>query len=155
MSIIQKAVIFAKKEYIKNDPRHRWGHIKDIRKRALEIANQLDDVDYEILELAVIFHDINYHTSSTFKENYDRHVEASAEMAEKFLTENNYDESKKILVVQAILDHSTPYRKKHGDSVILEGKILYDADKSFFMKNGENNEYYNLLYLKETKKLIE
>ena len=83
MHIIQKAEEFAKKEYKKNDSFHQWSHIQNVLKRALEIAEQLKDVDYEVLKLAIIFHDIDYR-------KYETHVEASIEVAETFLKKEGY-----------------------------------------------------------------
>ena len=90
MDIIKVSEQFAKKEYIKNDPMHRWLHIESVMKRAIEIASKIKDVDIELLKLAVIFHDIDYHSKETFKENYDAHVENSICVADKFLNKNGY-----------------------------------------------------------------
>ena len=52
-----------------------------------------------------------------------------------------------------MLDHSTPHRKKLGDSKVIE--VLYDADKSIFLTTLESyKKYFNLLYLDETKSLV-
>jgi len=155
MGIIEKAEKFAKEEYKKNDPIHRWGHIIAVRKRALEIAKHVKDVDYELLNLAVIFHDIDYNSEETYKENYKNHPDNSVKLAEKFLRDNNYPEEKIKKLKQTMLDHSTPYRKEHGDSKITEAKILYDADKSLCLITLDKyNKYYHLLYFDFTRKLV-
>jgi HD superfamily phosphodiesterase len=132
MDIIKKATSYAKKEYQKNDPKHRWMHVEAVMKRALEIAGKLKDVDYEILQLGIIFHDIDYHSEATSEENYKNHVENSIKVAEEFLKKNNYPNERIKKLKQIMLDHSTPYRKKFGESKIKEGKILYDAGKSSY-----------------------
>ncbi len=148
MDIINKAEIFAKKEYLKNDAFHQWGHIQNVMKRALEIAENLKDIDYETLKLAIIFHDIDYRS-------YDTHVDASVKAAEQFLNENNYSREKTDKVKEIMLDHSTPHRKQRGEAKSIEGKIIYDADKSIFITNKETYEkYYPKLYLEETRKLV-
>lgn len=155
MNIIKKAKKFAKKEYLKNDPLHQWEHVAAVRKRACKIAKHLKNIDDELLNLAIIFHDIDYNSSFSYKENYKNHVEASIKVAEKFLKENDYPKNKIEKIKQIMLDHSTPHRKKYGDSKILEGKILYDADKSIFITTLEKyKKYYPLLYLDITKKLV-
>jgi HD superfamily phosphodiesterase len=155
MDIIEDATEFAKKEYKKNDSKHQWPHIEAVMKRALEIACKLKNVDYEILKLSVIFHDIDYNSESTFEENYKNHVENSIKVAEEFLKKDNYPKERRIRIKQAMLDHSTPHRKKIGESKIVEGKILYDADKSIFLTTLDKYEkYFPLLYFEETKKLV-
>jgi len=147
-TIIQKAEKFAKKEYKKNDSAHQWKHIKEVMKRALRIAKNLKDIDYEILKLAIIFHDIDY-------SSYENHVKNSIKIAERFLKENDYPNEKIKEVKEIMLNHSTPHRKKIGEARLIEGKIIYDADKSIFIANPETyKKYFPLLYLNETKKLV-
>ncbi|MBN1376726.1 HD domain-containing protein [Candidatus Woesearchaeota archaeon] len=155
MDIIEKAILFAKKEYEKNDSFHQWTHVENVMKRALEIANKLKNVDFELLKLGVIFHDIDYNSEKTYKENYKNHVENSIKKAEEFLKKNNYPNERIIKIKQIMLDHSTTYRRKLGDSKIKEGKILYDADKSIFLTTSEKYEkYFPLLYFDETKEMV-
>ncbi|MBT3985062.1 HD domain-containing protein [archaeon] len=148
MDIIQKAEEFAKKEYKKNDSFHQWSHIQNVLKRALEIAEQLKDVDYEVLKLAIIFHDIDYR-------KYETHVEASIEVAETFLKKEGYPKERIEKVKEIMLNHSSPHRRKFGEAKLLEGKIIYDADKSISMGDAEfYKKYYIKLYLDETRKLV-
>ncbi len=155
IGIIEKSISFPKKEYRKKDQRHQWGHIEAVMRRALEIAEQLDDVDYELLKLAVIFHDIDYNSEASYEENYRNHVENSVKVAQDFLKRNNYPRARIERLKQVMLDHSTPYRRKFGESIVKEGKILYDADKSLFLTTPERIERYSaLLYFDETRKLV-
>ena len=56
---------------------------------------------------------------------------------------------------EIMLDHSTPHRKIRGDASTIEGKIIYDADKSIFLKDKESYEKYDLLlYLDITKEIV-
>ena len=59
-------------------------------KSALKIGKNLKNVDCKLLKLAIIFHDIDYHSEETYKENYNCHVNNSIKVAEKFLKENNF-----------------------------------------------------------------
>ncbi|HKL24463.1 MAG TPA: HD domain-containing protein [Candidatus Nanoarchaeia archaeon] len=155
MDIIQKSLIFAKKEYKKNDPMHQWNHIEAVMKRAMEIANQLENIDYKLLKLGIIFHDIDYNSEDNFEENYKNHVKNSAKIAEKFLKKENYPKEDIKRVKKIIYSHSTPHREKFGDTNIKEGKILYDADKSIFIKDpNKYKKYYSKLYFSISKKLV-
>lgn len=155
MDLIQKTEEFCKKEYSKNDSKHQWTHAKAVLDRALEIAKHFEKVDYEALKLAAMFHDVDYHSAGTFEENYQNHVEASVKVAKKFLEENDYPKERIKKVTEIMLDHSTPHRKKRGEAKTLEGKILYDSDKSLFITNKETYEkYFPKLYLEESKKLV-
>ncbi len=148
MDIIEKAIDFAKKEYKKNDPMHQWTHIENVLKRALEIAKNFDNIDYESLKLAIIFHDIDYSDPKL-------HTQNSIKIAEKFLKENNHPEEKISKIKEIMLLHTTHLREKHGDAKLIEGKIMYDADKSIFLINLERyNKYFPKLYLEETKRLV-
>lgn len=155
MDIIEKATSFAKEEYQKNDSKHQWSHVEAVMNRATEIAGKLRDVNYELLKLAIIFHDIDFHSEATYEENYKNHVENSIRIAEEFLKKNNYPKERIAKLKQIMLDHSTPYRRKFGESKIKEGKILYDADKSIFLTTLEKYEkYFHLLYFDETRELV-
>jgi HD superfamily phosphodiesterase len=79
-NIIEEATEFAKKEYAKHDPMHQWDHVVQV----MEIADYLtscraDEVDTEILKLAVILHDVSY-------DEYESHVDDSVKVAWDFLT---------------------------------------------------------------------
>jgi len=162
MNITEKVEVFAKKEYMKNDPKHQWKHVENVMEKALEIAKTVENVDHELLILGVIFHDVDYHSESSYQENYRNHVENSAGVAEGFLKRNNYPKERISKLKQIILDHSTPYRKKFGDSKITEGKILYDADKTASIRDEsrkklspeKQEEIYNLLYFEKSRKIL-
>lgn len=148
MDIVKEAEEFAQKEYQKNDSFHQYHHIQNVMNRAMEIASSLKDIDYEALKLAIIFHDIDY-------SSYENHPDASVLVAETFLKSHGYpsDRTEKVKVI--MLNHSTPHRFKLGEAKLIEGKIIYDADKSIFITDKETYEkYYPKLYLEETKKLI-
>lgn len=149
MNILQKAEKFAKKEYLSNDPKHQWSHIQAVLNRAMEIIKNFKNIDLESLKLAIIFHDIDYTA-------YDTHVDDSVKIAEKFLIENNHPKNKIEKIKEIMLDHSTPHRKERGEATLIEGKIIYDADKSIGMNDLKFREkYFPKLYLDETKDLVQ
>lgn len=148
MDIIKKAEEFAQKEYQKNDSFHQYSHIQSVMKRALQIADMFEGIDYEALKLAIIFHDIDY-------SSYENHPDASVAVAEKFLKSHGYPPDRTEKVKEIMFNHSTPHRVRQGEARLLEGKIIYDADKSIFITNKETyDKYFSKLYLEETKKLV-
>ena len=148
-AIIKTSENFAKKEYAQHDKQHQWKHVEEVMTVALKLAKSYPEVDLEILKLAVIFHDISYET-------YQTHVDESVAVAKKFLRENNYPEKRIQYVLAVMIAHSGPHRKKLSETDLIEGKIIYDADK--FKPASATKEgfakYYPKLYLAEIKKLL-
>jgi HD superfamily phosphodiesterase len=148
MDIIKTSEDFAKKEYAKHDELHQWNHVEDVMNVALKLAEFHPEVDVEILKLAIIFHDISY-------EKYETHVEESMKVAEKFLKEQNYPEDKIKKVLQVMISHSGPHRRKLGEAKMIDGKIIYDSDKFNLAKTKEGfKKYYDRFYLDETHDLL-
>ena len=148
MNVLKEAKEFAKKEYQKNDSFHQYSHVQNVMKRALQIAGSFKDVDYEALKLAIIFHDIDY-------SSYENHPDASVVVAETFLKDHGYPTYRIEKIKEIMINHSTPHRIKLGEARLLEGKIIYDADKSIFITNKETyDKYFHRLYLEETKRLV-
>ncbi len=104
------------------DPVHGYPHIERVRKIAKDIASRYREVDMEVLELAVLMHDIGRFGSLG---NTD-HALASAQVADALLTLAGYPQDKKERVIHAILTHSYSGRR---EPKTLEAKILSDADK--------------------------
>lgn len=102
---------------------HRRDHIERVMWNAKAIANHYQDIDLEILELGVLLHDI--HQPYYDKQN---HVDASAELARRILSDLDYPTETIARVVTLIKEHST---ETIGDvnPTSMEAKILFDADK--------------------------
>lgn len=146
MFIIEKSEQFAKERYKKNDTDHQWSHVEKVRKIALELVKKFKNIDLEALQLAIIFHDIDY-------SNPKLHTENSVEVAEKFLQRNNYPKAKIEKVREIMLSHTTHLRRKFGEARLTEGKILYDADK-IVASLLQNKDFSHLFYLDKSKKLL-
>ncbi len=157
MDILGQAELFARKEYAKHDLNHGWKHIEEVMKYAFEIAKQIDrsskfmnvEVNYELLQLAVLFHDIAY-------KSYETHVEESVKVAEEFLTKQNYSKEKIAKLKEIMLNHSGSHRRKLGDAKLIEGKILYDADKAFYATRTlvDYNKYKPTFYFSFTRNMV-
>lgn len=146
MAIIEKSEKFAKEEYKKNDSAHQWSHVEKVRKIALELTKKIKNADFEALQLAIIFHDIDY-------SNPKLHTENSIKVAKNFLRKNSYPEKKIEKVKEIIFSHTTHLRKEFGEAKLIEGKILYDADK-IIASFEQNKDYSNLFYFDESKKIL-
>ncbi|ETN93801.1 HDIG domain-containing protein [Zhouia amylolytica] len=102
---------------------HNYNHTQRVVKHVHELieAEHIDTNDAEILELAAWFHDIGYIQT---RKNHERE---GAEMAEKFLKNENYPDDKIQTVKSCIL--ATAFNA--SPSTQLE-KIIADADFSHF-----------------------
>lgn len=92
---------------------------------ALELEAQEDDasaIDHEALIIAAYLHDL-----STVLHGFQDHQLKSAEMAVEFLRELNMPKERIKKVEQAIATHTLATATE--EDVLLEGRILYDADK--------------------------
>jgi uncharacterized protein len=97
--------------------------VERVMRNALSIALTMKDVDNELLELAVLLHDVNQ-PAGRKKE----HVELSIRTAEKILLEEGCTRERVRQVLGVIAQHST----EHIETVkptSTEARILFDADK--------------------------
>lgn len=81
-------------------------------------------IDMEVLIIAGYLHDI-----STVAHGFHEHHVQSAQMAVEYLREIAAEESCIRKVEQAILAHTTVVTPEQRETVPIEGRILYDADK--------------------------
>lgn len=106
------------------DSAHDKEHIYRVLYSALEIAQEEQDVDYDVLICACLLHDVGR------REQFDNpslcHAQVGAEKAYRFLTEQGFEESFAARVRHCILAHR--YRNNNVPETI-EAKILFDADK--------------------------
>jgi len=94
---------------------------------AVELEEQGGDagaLDMEALIIAGYLHNI-----STVAYGFHNHHLKSAEMAGEFLRELDLPAERINRVEQAILTHTSVVTDEERESVPLEGRILYDADK--------------------------
>ena len=94
---------------------------------AVELEEQAEvagALDMEALIIAGYLHNI-----STVAYGFHNHHLKSAEMAGAFLRELNVPAERINKVEQAILTHTSVVADEERESVALEGRILYDADR--------------------------
>ena len=99
---------------------HDREHIYRVLGNCIKIAENEDDVDYDILLAAALLHDIGRNGKKK------KHNEIGAEMAEEFLKTIDFPREKVQTVCDAIRTHNN---ESYGKQETLEAKILYDADK--------------------------
>ena len=127
-----------------DDESHGYPHVLRVRKLALWIASKCKcNVDYEVLELASILHDIGRISPESKNLN---HALVSAKIAEAILGLMGYPKDKMSKVVNAIASHSYSLNVEPRS---MEAKILSDADKldalgamgiaRVFMYSGKHN----------------
>jgi uncharacterized protein len=102
---------------------HKMDHIQRVRKNAELIVPNYPEVRREILDIAIMLHDVE-------QPYYDKanHVKRSANMARKILSDLGVEDNKISDVCLIIEEHST----EHINSIkptSIEARILFDADK--------------------------
>jgi uncharacterized protein len=102
---------------------HRLDHIDRVLRNALAIASTLDPVDYEILELAVLLHDVQQPSGKKAE-----HVELSLQAAKEILHRAGCPPDRASRVLTVIAEHSTEHVRTIQPST-NEARILFDADK--------------------------
>ena len=106
------------------DAAHDKEHIYRVLYNALYIAESEKGVDYDVLIVACLLHDIG--RDEQFKNPKLDHAEVGGDKAYKFLTDNGYTPEFAQKVKDCIVSHR--FRKSRPPQS-LEAKILFDADK--------------------------
>ncbi len=119
MAIAQELAAYAKRTYPAGD----WPHIVEVVASGQQLAKRTG-ADEEIVTLATYFHDIS--RASTGAED---HNVKSAEIAREWLRQRGYPAERIERVAEAIVAHMRPVTGPERQSVSLEGRVLYDADK--------------------------
>jgi uncharacterized protein len=102
---------------------HRFDHLERVMRNARKIAATIEGVDYEILELAVLLHDVDQPAGRKAE-----HVELSLLAAEEILRQAGCPSDRANAVLAVIAEHSTEHVRTVKPSTD-EAKILFDADK--------------------------
>lgn len=111
-----------KKIYKLNGESHGIEHVETVLNRAYEISKEFENLNYNILYTAVIYHDIGDHID---REN---HEIVSAQIMEKDVNLDKFFTSEeKQIIKEAIEDHRSSKGKIPRN---IYGKILASADKN-------------------------
>ncbi len=129
-----------KKTYIK--------HVELVRKYAIELGKAYS-ADLVVLETAALLHDIGADVGSV-------HAQKSAEIAEKFLTENPIDTDTKNGILSAIRNHSMSQPgEEYKKNISLEDRILRDSDGIAFLLDTFKSFFDNAIVKYPKEKAIE
>jgi|SRR6187402_79583 len=102
---------------------HRSDHLERVMFTAKFIASKMNDIDHELLELAVLLHDVNQPVGRK-----QEHVELSMRSAEKILLDEGCSGDRATQVLRIISEHSTEHIEVVKPTS-NEARILFDADK--------------------------
>ena len=108
------------------DSSHDIDHILRVYNLAVTIAKTEADVDWQVLELATLLHDIGGAKEANDPSGKTDHAVVGAEMAKKTLESFKIFPEKIRHIQDCILSHR--YRTEYKPQTI-EAQILYDADK--------------------------
>jgi len=107
-------------------PSHDFLHVLRVYNLCKKIAKSEKNVDFEVLELAALLHDIGRKKEDLDKTGRIDHAIESAKMAEKILEKFSFPKEKIEKIKGAIISHRF---KTNSRPISIEGKILSDADK--------------------------
>jgi len=153
--IIKKIKEYAERE-LASDPAHSFDHVLRVYNVALNLAKG-EDIDQDVLEAAVLLHDIGrVREENDTTGNIDHAVEG-AKMARPILERLGFSEKQIGQIQDCIKSHR--YRNDYEPQT-LEAKIIFDADKldtvgavgvaRWFVWVGKNNAHiYRQVDIKE------
>lgn len=119
MDLLQEVVAFARSSYAAGD----WPHIIEVAQYAQQLARAAG-ADEEIVTIAAYFHDMSRATMGRHQHNIK-----SAQMARQWLTEHGYPAERTSRIAAAIVAHMRPAVGPERETLTIEDRILYDADK--------------------------
>jgi uncharacterized protein len=117
--LLREAEEHARSTYPPSD----WPHIAEVVDYARRLAVEVC-ADQEIVALAAYFHDISRATCGP--ESHNVH---SAAIAREWLSERGYPARRTARIAAAIIAHMRPEEGPTRETLPLEGRVLYDADK--------------------------
>ena len=109
-------------EYQKNDSGHNLDHIKYVLKRSLKFAENIPNINMNMVYAIAAFHDIGHHIDAKNHEQISSEILAKDEFIKKHFTEEELN-----IMVEAVADHraSLEYEPRS-----IYGKIVSSADRN-------------------------
>lgn len=107
--------------YKKNDLGHNLEHIKYVIERSLKFANEIDDINHDMVYTIAAYHDIGHYIDAKNHEKISSEKLFNDENLRKFFSE---DEIK--IMSEAVYDHRASLE---GEPRSIYGKIVSSADR--------------------------
>lgn len=123
---LKETKIFVKNALQNSHSCHDYEHTIRVFNNAKMLLKFEKEADYQVVLIASLLHDIGRSNEFASSGNIC-HAQAGAEIAKKYLLENNFDGEFAEKAAQAIRVHR--FRNKKNAPKTSEEKILYDADK--------------------------
>ena len=123
MSLLETATKFVKTNLIEVDPGHDWSHTERVLQMARHIQQSEGKGDLEIIELAVVFHDI---ADAKF---HDGDEEVGGKIAFDFLAEEGFPTEKAASIRDIINSMSFRHSFEKTKKQSIEFQIVQDADR--------------------------
>lgn len=129
---LEKSVATSNQEWIKAFPRsaeHRWQHTLNVLQNAEKIlvGENLEQNLVDIVKVSAVMHDV-----SMFVCDHSIHGRVSAEIAEEYLSTQDFSTDFVHRVARAITEHGVDFDTlspdEMGSQFSVEGKILIEAD---------------------------
>jgi len=134
----------------KNSTEREWLHTRQMRPIAAELAEK-EGVDKEIVDIAVLFHDIG-----KGKVPEDVHEFESERIAKDFLEKQGFDADFIQRVCDAVRRHAAPWKKDAEMPQTTEDKIVFDADviqqRSAFGIAKQLDDFKDLKFIERIKR---
>jgi uncharacterized protein len=118
-----KSAVMRRLDRSEQSTAHRFDHIERVMRHARRIAATIEGIDLEILELAVLLHDVEQPAGRKAE-----HVALSLAVAEQILREAGCPEPRAKQVLQVIAEHSSEHVEATPPTTD-EARVLFDADK--------------------------
>lgn len=108
--------------YKKNDLGHNLDHIKYVIDRSLKFADQVEDINYDMVYTIAAYHDIGHYIDAKNHEKISAEMLLADKNLKKFFSE---DEIK--IMSEAVYDHRA---SMEGDPRSIYGRIVSSADRN-------------------------
>ena len=140
--------------YEKNDLGHNLEHIKYVIDRSLKFANQINNINYDMVYVVAAYHDIGHYIDAKNHEKVSAEMLLDDKKLRDFFTE---DEIK--IMADAVYDHRASLE---GEPRSIYGKIVSSADRNTILEiplkrtysyRVAHNENYNIDEIIEESRL--
>ena len=119
--------------YKRNDSGHNWDHIKYVISKSIRFANEVDNIDYDMVYTIAAYHDIGHYIDAKNHEKVSSKMLLADKNLWKFFTE---DEIK--IMSEAVYDHRASLE---GEPRSIYGKIVSSADRNTLVEVALKRTY--------------